>query len=297
MGELQTKIITIPSMSNRTDNVSSSKSVENQQKSKTRVIAITSGKGGVGKTNIAVNLATSLAMSQKKVLLIDADFSLGNLDVIMNLQCKFSLWHLLNSQKSIEDIIHVTADGLEVISAPSGIEQLADLSDFHRERLLSEFSKIQNNYDIIIIDTAAGISKSVVSFSLSSDHILVVTTPEATAMTDAYSMIKILAANNYNGRISLIVNMAESIPQGKQIYQQISKVVSRFLNINIYEAAILLKDAKLPAAVQLRKPVVTAFPKAKISTSLTVLSAKLSSIAVNGYESDGFLRKVVNWFF
>jgi flagellar biosynthesis protein FlhG len=262
-----------------------------------KVLAVTSGKGGVGKTNISANLAICLAASQKKVLLVDADLSLGNLDVIMNLRNKYNISHMLNGRKSLEEIIHTGPAGIEVICGVSGLEDIADLNEFQRQRLLKELSELQSNSDAIVIDTAAGISKSVVGFCLAADHVLVVTTPEATAMTDGYAMIKVLAGNNFGGRISLIVNMAQTISEGKKTYQQISSVAKRFLNIHVYDAGVLLRDEQLVSAVRQRKPVVLAYPGARISSSLVALAARLSrnGSAARTRES-GFFKKVVEWF-
>ncbi len=264
-----------------------------------KVLAITSGKGGVGKTNIAANLAICLAASQKKVLLVDADFSLGNLDILMNLNNKYRISHFIKGTRSLEEIIHVGPEGLEIICGGYGLEELANLSEFQRQRLLQELAVLQEDNDAIVIDTAAGISKSVVSFCLAADHVLVVTTPEAPAMTDAYAMIKVLVGNRFSGRISLIVNMALTPAEGKKTYQQMSNVTQRFLNTHIYDAGVLLRDEHLVSAVSLRKPVVLAYPKARITSSLTALAAKLSNCsAVRSNNNDeGFFKKAVNWFF
>ncbi len=262
-----------------------------------KVLAITSGKGGVGKTNIAVNLGICMAASRKKVLLVDADLSLSNLDVIMNFNSKYNISHLLKGQKSIEEIIHTGPEGMEIICGVSGLEEFANISEFQRQRLLSELSKLQNNTDAIIIDTAAGISKSVIGFCLAADHVLVVTTPEATAMTDAYATIKVLVGNKFTNRISLVVNMAETIEEGKKTYQQIANVVRQFLNTHVYNAGVLLRDERVISAVRLRKPVVLTYPKAKITSSLVALAAKLSSNSTVQPNNEGFFRKVVDWFF
>ena len=262
-----------------------------------KVLAITSGKGGVGKTNIAANLAICLAASQKRVLLVDADWSLGNLDILMNLNNKYNIAHMLNGKKTLREIVHVGPQGVEIICGVSGLEDLANLTKFQRHRVLNELSELGNDTDTIIIDTAAGISKSVVGFCLAADQTLVVTTPEATAMTDAYAMIKVLVGNNYSGKISLIVNMAENIAEGKKIYQQISNVATRFLNTHIYDAGVLLKDDRLIAAMRQRKPVVLAYPKAKVTSSLVALAAKLSNSSAATADNDGFFKKVVDWFF
>ncbi|MHC4396350.1 MAG: MinD/ParA family protein [Planctomycetota bacterium] len=262
-----------------------------------KVLAVTSGKGGVGKSNIAANLAICLAASQKKILLFDADMSLGNLDVIMNINSKYNISHILNGPKSIEEIIHIGPASLEIICAGSGLENLANLNEFQRQRILRDLSKLQENSDIIVIDTAAGISKSVVGFCLAADHTLIVTTPEATAMTDAYAMIKVLAGNKFTGRINLIVNMACTTAEGKKTYQQIANVAKRFLSIHVYDAGVLLRDERLTSAVRLRKPVVLAYPKAQITSSLAALAAKLSNSSAVVSGNDKFFKKVIDWFF
>jgi len=261
------------------------------------VLAITSGKGGVGKTNIAANLAICLAASRKKVLLVDADLSLGNLDVVMNINSKYNISHLINGQKSIEETIHVGPVGVEVICGASGLEELANINEFQRLRLLKELSRLQSDTDVIVIDTAAGISKSVLGFCLAADHVLVVTTPEATAMTDAYAMIKVLVGNRFDGRVSLIVNMAETIAEGKKTYQKIANVARRFLNSQVYDAGVLAKDKRLTYAVRLRKPVVLAYPKSQIASSLAALAVKLSNGLAARRDDEGFFKKVVDWFF
>jgi flagellar biosynthesis protein FlhG len=262
-----------------------------------KIIAVTSGKGGVGKTNIAANLAICLAASQKKVVLLDADLSLGNLDVIMNLNSKYNISHFIDGRKTVEEICHIGPEGLEIICGASGLEKLANINEFQRQRLLNELSRLQENSDLIVIDNAAGISRTVAGFCLAADHVLVVATPEAASMTDAYAMIKVLVGNKYSGQMSLVVNMAMTIAEGKKIYRQISNVVKRFLNKEIYDAGVLLKDEQLSLAVKQRKPVVVAYPKAKISSCIAALAAKLDKCSAAEANNEGFFRKVVDWFF
>jgi len=262
-----------------------------------RVLAVTGGKGGVGKSNIAANLALCWAAVGKSVVLFDADMSLGNLDVILNIQSKYNIAHVVRGRKRLEEIIQEGPAGVEVICAASGLEELANLSEFHRQRLVRELSNLQQRSDVIVIDTAAGISKSVVGFCLAADDVLVVTTPEATSMTDAYAMIKVLARHNCSGRISLVVNMAESVSAGRKIYRQIAAVAARFLDVQVYEAGVLLRDERLSTAVRMRKPVVLAYPRAPITASLAALAARLLDNGANSSAREGFFRKVVDWFF
>jgi len=262
-----------------------------------KVLAITSGKGGVGKTNISANLAICLAASRQKVLLIDADLSLGNLDVIMNINSNYNISHTISGRMSIKDVIHIGPEGLEIIFGGSGLDKLADINEFQQQRLLWELSKIKHDTDIILIDTAAGISRSVIRFCLTADHVLVVTTPEATAMTNAYSMIKVLVKNRFAGQISVVVNMAKTIKEGKRTYRQIANVARQFLYTQVYEAGVLLRDERLTSAVQIRKPVVLSYPKSTIASSLMALAAKLGNGPVAESSDDKLFRKVANWIF
>lgn len=260
------------------------------------ILAITSGKGGVGKTNIAANLSICLAAEHHRVMLMDADLGLGNLDVILNIQSRYNLSHMVSSQRSLEEILHIGPAGIEVLCGGSGIEMLANLNAFQRQRLIEAMDKLHNRSDYFVVDTGAGIQSNVVGFCLASDHTLVVTTPEPTAMTDAYAMIKVLASNAYTGHISLLVNMAQSISEGRTVYRQIADVASRFLNVPVYEAGVLCRDDSLVSAVRKRMPVVLAYPKSPFAVSLREISIRLTRGTNQKPRSDGFFRKVVNWF-
>jgi flagellar biosynthesis protein FlhG len=259
------------------------------------VLAITSGKGGVGKTNIAANLAVCLAAANRRVLLLDADMSLGNLDLVMNIHSKYNISHVISGRKSMEEIIQTGPKGLRVVCGASGLDRLADISEGEQHRLLEHLGRLQHQADTILIDTAAGISRSVVSFCLAADRVLVVTTPEATAMADSYGMIKVLVRKGYRGPISLVVNMARSVAEGKQIYQRMANVAQKFLQANVYYAGTLLKDERLCAAVRLRTPVVLAYPKAEISTSLAALAARVAGAKRHDGGDSSFFRRVVRW--
>jgi flagellar biosynthesis protein FlhG len=264
---------------------------------KAKVLAITSGKGGVGKTNTAANIGICLAASGKKVLLIDADLSLGNTDIILNLNRKYDISHTLRGQKTIQEVITTGPAGLEIICGASGLEELANINEFQRQRLLGELSRLQGTTDIIVIDTAAGISRVVVGFCLAADEVLVIATPQPTAMADSYAMIKVLARNRFGGRMSLLVNMAETIEEGKKTYQQIANTAKKFLGAVVYDAGVLLKDERVVSSIRIRKPVVLAYPTAQITLSLAVLAAKLGDVSVTKLNNQGFFRKVAGWFF
>ncbi|UCD51477.1 MAG: MinD/ParA family protein [Phycisphaerales bacterium] len=271
------------------------KQVSESRRPAGRVLAVTSGKGGVGKTNVSTNLALCLAAAGKRVLLLDADISLGNLDLVMNIRSKYNISHVLSGYKRLEDIIQSGPEGLRIICGASGLDQLADISDYEQHRLLEHLAGLQDETDVILVDTAAGIASSVVSFCMAADQVLVVTTPEAAAMTDAYGMIKVLVRKGYEGPISVVVNMAQSVAEGKRTYQRLADVAGRFLQANLYYAGTLLKDERLCRAVRARTPVVLAYPKSQITSSFTALAARLGGLQWDKHGQNGFFRRLIRW--
>jgi len=259
------------------------------------VLAITSGKGGVGKTNIAANVAICLANRNQRVLLLDADLSLGNLDLVMDIRSKYNISHVISGHKRMEEIIQAGPRGLQIICGVSGLDRLADISEVEQHHLLEHLSRLQRQTDTILIDTAAGISSSVIGFCLAADQVLVVTTPEAAAMADAYGVIKVLVRKRYERPISLVVNMARSPAEGKQVYQRMADVTQRFLQTTLYYAGTLLKDERLCTAVRARKPVVLAYPRSQISSSFAALAARLGGPQSREGPDGGFFRRVVRW--
>jgi flagellar biosynthesis protein FlhG len=259
------------------------------------VLAVTSGKGGVGKTNIAANLAVCLAAAHRRVLLLDADLSLGNLDLVMGLHSKYNVSHVISGHKSMEEVIQNGPRGLRVVCGASGLDRLADISEPEQHRFLEHLSRLQHESDTIVIDTAAGISRPVVSFCLAADRVLVVTTPEAAAMADSYAMIKVLVRKGYAGPISLIVNMARTPAEGRQVYQRMAAVARKFLRTNLYCAGTLLKDERLCAAVRSRTPVVLAYPKSDISVSLAAIATRLGGTRHDTRTDESFFRRVIRW--
>jgi flagellar biosynthesis protein FlhG len=260
------------------------------------VLAVASGKGGVGKTNVAANLAVCWAAAGKRVLLLDADLSLGNLDLVMDIHSTYNISHVVSGRKRMAEIIQDGPQGIRVICGASGLDRLAEIGEGEQRRLLEQLSRLQRETDTIVIDTAAGISRSVVGFCLAADRVLVVTTPEATAMADAYGMIKVLVRKGYGGPINLVVNMARSGAEGKLTYQRMADVARRFLQTNVYYAGTLLKDERLCAAVRERTPVVLSYPHAEISTDLMALAARLDGEKPCNHGHGGFFKRVIQWF-
>src|SRR5205814_7227981 len=181
-----------------------------EARARASVIAITSGKGGVGKSNIAVNLAIKLAEAGKHVVLLDADLGLANADVLCNIEVPFNLAHVIGRKKELKEVMVRAPGGFHLIGGASGLARMADLTDFDRQRLVDALGELEQQCDIILIDTGAGISPNVLSFTRAADHVLVVTTPEPTAITDAYAVVKVISRDGCERRLSLLVNQTRS---------------------------------------------------------------------------------------
>lgn len=270
--------------------------LKTQSEQKAMILTVASGKGGVGKTNITANLAICFAAAGKKVAVLDADFGLANLDIIFGVSSKYNLSHFIKGVKSLEEIAQPACEGVDIFCGLAGVEQLAQLTDFARERIVAALEGLSDNYDVVLIDTAAGISKSVLAFCLAGDHTILVGTPDPAAITDVYMLMKAMTLQKYKGRMSLLVNMAQDDMQGKKVYKQIAAAAAQFLDYRLNMAGVMLRDANVAASVQKREPFVLACPKTSAAKSLMSVAAKISRVPIS-HSENGFFKKVVNWFF
>jgi flagellar biosynthesis protein FlhG len=261
-----------------------------------RTIAVTSGKGGVGKSNVALNLSILLSAAGNRVALVDADLGLANIDVLVDVDVRGNLSHLIGGSKKLEDIITDLPSGVQLVPGANGLAKLAQLSEFQRAQLLQELSKLEADNDIIVIDTSAGIGTDVVHLCASADNVLIVSTPEPTAVTDSYAMAKVLVRGGYGGHISLLVNFASDRHEARVTFQRISSVARQFLGTILYDAGYVLSDSKVREAVRRREPFVLAFPRCAASRCLAALATKLSRGGSLAMQSEGFFRRVANWF-
>lgn len=264
---------------------------------KAKILAVASGKGGVGKTNISANLAVCLSATGKRVAVFDADFGLANLDIIFGVSSRYNLSHFIRGCRGIEEVCQPAAGGVDIICGLSGIEGLAEMSDFARERIVKALEVLSDNYDVVIVDTSAGIGKSVQAFCMACDHTVLVTTPEPAAITDAYVLLKVLAARKYDGRFSLIVNMAQNAAEGKKVYRQMAMAATQFLGVRLQHGGVIVRDEHIGLAVRKRQPVVLEYPRCAAVQSLMTIAARLSRVPLSSTAGQGFFRKVVNWFF
>lgn len=245
------------------------------EKSDARVIAISSGKGGVGKTNITVNLGLALAKLNKRVVIIDADLGLANIDVILGLIPKYNLLHLLHNQKTLDDITIHGPLGLRLISGGSGVMDLVNLADEDMQRLVHSLESLNETADYILVDTGAGINKSVLSFIDAAQEVIMVITPDPTSITDAYAVIKNITHVNKNIRV--IINKAETHKEGYDVFHKINAATQRFLKLDLESLGILLEDPSVIRAVKLQKPFLLHSPHAIASKGIELIAYNLEN--------------------
>jgi flagellar biosynthesis protein FlhG len=243
-----------------------------------RVLAIASGKGGVGKTNMAVNLSLQLCLLGRQVILFDADLGLANADLLLGVQPRWNLTHFFQGGRSFNEIICDGPHGLKLVPSGSGISQLADLGEEERERIIAQFAHIADQADYLVVDTGAGISRNVVAFAQAAEEVLVVTTPEPTARLDAYGLIKVLAMNGYPGRVRVIVNMAESRAEGEEVGRLMETLAGRFLNFHVEHLGVVPRDRAVPASVRAQKPFSIENPDCPAGRAVAAMAAEISSI-------------------
>jgi flagellar biosynthesis protein FlhG len=240
-----------------------------------RVISVTSGKGGVGKSNVVANLAMALASLGKKVLIIDADLGVGNLDVLLGLSPQFNLNHVLCGEKSLPEIIVEVNDGIKLIPAGSGVQEYTSLGQHEKLKLLDELDMLEEEFDIMIIDTEAGISENVTYFTVAAQEILVVVTPEPTSITDVYALIKLLATRYSEHHFKVLVNMARDSEDALEVFRKLANVAGRFLDISLDYLGCVVRDERLIDSVKKQKAVYELYPDSDASNCFTTLAKRV----------------------
>lgn len=237
-----------------------------------RVLAITSGKGGVGKTNVSVNLAVSLAKKGQSVVLFDADLGLANVDIALGLKPKYDIHHVISGERSLEEILLTGPGGIKIVPAASGVSGMTRLSPQEQAGIIQAFSELSFPVDTLIVDTSAGIEPSVLAFSSACQDIIVVICDEPTSITDAYALIKVLHKECGIRNFQVLANMVDSSAQGVQLYDKITRVTDRFLDVNLGYLGAIPRDEYLRKAVQQQNAVVLAYPRSKAALAMTQLS-------------------------
>lgn len=244
----------------------------------TRVLAVTSGKGGVGKTNVVANLAFAFTKLAKKVLILDADLGLANIDVMLGLTPKFNFSHILRGEKTISDIIIEGPWGIKILPASSGIQELTALTEEQKMQLINELDGLDGFIDILLIDTAAGISSNVIYFNLAAQEIVVVVSPEPPSITDAYALMKILSTRYSEKHFKLIINSVDSSKEAEDVFRNLHMTAERFLNISIDYLGYILRDENVVKAVRKQKLVAEIYPESKASQCFFRIANKIASV-------------------
>lgn len=263
----------------------------------TRIIAIASGKGGVGKSNITVNLGLALQEMGKRVLLLDADLGMANLDILLGLTPRYNLSHVLKGKCKFEDALLNGPEGIDILPGTSG-EDLINISSTEVKRLIEASSHMESNYDIIIIDIGAGIHYSVTNFIMACDEAIIVLTPEPTAIMDAYSLIKFLSNQKYKNKIGLIINQTSSSKEGDNVANRMQKVIKEYLKLDINIMGYIPYDEYVRQSVKEQTPFMIGYPRSKAVEALKDVAARMLD-RVQNTESrgmKGFIYRVVGIF-
>lgn len=238
-------------------------------------IAVASGKGGVGKTNVVANLAIAFRRLGRKPMIFDADLGLSNIDILLHLAPRYNIQHLFSGERSLKDIIIEGPEGILILPASSGIQELTSLNEFQRLRILEEFDSFDQDIDILLIDTSAGISENVAFFCVAAQEILIITSPEPTAITDAYALIKVLSSRYQERDFDILVNSVRSEAEAIDVFKRLSVATEKFLSISINYLGYIPLDYSVQRAVRAQKAFISAYPDCLASKQIMDIASQL----------------------
>lgn len=271
------------------------------RKKTSKVITVTSGKGGVGKTNVTINLAIALSELGLRVVILDADFGLANIDVLFGIIPKFTLVDVIHNRKNILEVLADGPKNIKFISGGSGVEELVKLDRSQIERFIENIALLDKISDVIIIDTGAGLSDNVLSFVMAADEVLLVTTPEPTSITDAYALIKMIVHRDKEKQIKIIVNRADTPNEAGDIQNKLSMVADKFLSVKLDSLGFILQDDCVIKAVKMQQPFALSFPKSQAYKQVKEIGRRLADRCEADYQEGNkgiksFVSRLVNFF-
>lgn len=246
-----------------------------QKVNRARVVAISSGKGGVGKSTLALNLALVLSAQGKRVLLLDVDMGMANLDIMLGMVPKYNLFHMIQGKKTLDEVIIQGPQGLAIIPGGSGIQELANLPAADLKRLLVELGKLDTDYDYMILDTGAGISQNVTTFLVAADDAIIITTPEPTALTDAYGLLKSLHRYSFNGKIYLVVNRVNDDSEGILVAEKLIMVTQKYLGLDVINLGHILNETSVAEGIRRQQPFVQIYPRSRAVKNIERIAERL----------------------
>lgn len=255
-----------------------------------KIIAVSSGKGGVGKTNVSVNLAMSMAKQDKEVFLLDADLGLANVDVLLGLSTDYDLSHVISGERTLEEIIVEGPSNIKIIPASTGKKNMANLTPMEQQGLINAFSELGHAADVLIVDTGAGISDTVINFCTASQEVIVVVHDEPASITDAYAFIKVMSRHHHISRFHILANMTHTAHEGRELFAKLSKATDRFLDVVITFMGTVPYDEKLRKAVQHQRAVVDAFPRSPSALAFKRITRQIDGWNSHLIEQSGHLK-------
>jgi flagellar biosynthesis protein FlhG len=246
-----------------------------------KTITVTSGKGGVGKTNMVANLAIALRKLGNEVLVFDADLGLSNIDVLLNLAPSYNIEHVLSGQKSLKEVLVEGPHGIKILPASSGAQEITELDEMQRLRLMEAFDSYDGQIDVLLVDTGAGISANVAFFCIASQEIIVVTSPEPTSLTDAYALIKVLFTRYQEKDFRVLVNGARDEAEAVEVFRKLSGVTEKFLDISLDYLGSIPLDESIPRAVRRQRAFSDVYPGSVASVKLAEIASRLDGDGSN----------------
>lgn len=240
-----------------------------------RVITVTGGKGGIGKTSITANIAVALSNKGKKVLVLDADLGLANMDIVLGLEAKYNISHVVRGEKTLNEIIIEGPSGVRIVPASSGIKDMASMGYREHAGIIREFNNLSYKPDVLLVDSAAGISNDVISFSRASHDVIVTVCDEPASITDAYALIKLLDKEHGIKKFRIITNMVKTHADGRVLYTKLLKVSDKFLDVTLDYIGAIPFDEYMKKSIQKQKPVVNAYPRSSSATAINKYADKI----------------------